>query len=61
MRPSSQACGIKGQIELVGLIPLLPEFAGPQPVPVLRRLSRLYFQLGTNIGTKRFVELLESG
>ena len=61
MRPSSQACGIKGRVELARLIPLLPEFPGPQPVPVPRRLSRLYFQLGTNIGTQRFVELLESG
>ena len=60
-RSSSQACGIKGQIELVRLVLLHPEFSGPRRVSVLRTPSRLYCQLSTNIGTKWFVELLESG
>ena len=52
--------GIKGQIELVCLVLLLPELPGPRRVSVLRTPSRLYFRLSTNIGTRWFVELLES-
>ena len=59
-RSSSQACGIKGQIELVRLVLLLAELPGARSVSVLRAPSRLYFQPSTNIGTKWFVELMAS-